>query len=294
MLGTTTGAGDIFDATKWSDGALPSRQDPMNNTPQAVTVSKAMTNAVTSAKIDLNGFVTITSAGSVDCNGADFWIEDDCRIQGNITNCGILFVTPSNAGFTNAFTVDANVVIGATLVRVAPTTTSTLSIPATLLAVLIDVVQNNRVSLANDLACSSLTISGKLWGDSNTATAAYGVAVSGALTVNGTLNLCTGISFGSCTVGAAGTISNSTVALNGLAINSAGNITTCTITGGGSIGGGTVTGCTATSGTVYVRGGNNGGGNTGFVFLGAFSGGAGAAMSVIEVGGRGSGMIEVG
>jgi hypothetical protein len=269
-LGTTTSAGDIFTAGNWSGGALPSRMDPGNMTGQAVTINKAMTNAVTSANIDLNGYVHVTTAGSIDCHTKNLTIEDDCLIDGNITNCGTLAVQPSSSGATNSFSVAAGVTIGATTVSVQPVADATeyLNCPVTLAAVQILSASGHKISLSNsDLSCASLTVNSSaiLSGQGAGSTAVQGVSVTGQLTVSGTLNLCTSVSFGSCTN--TGTISNSTIPLNGGTINNTGGtISGCTITGGGTIIGGTVTGCTATGGTVQCFGSTNGAGNTGVLF----------------------------
>ena len=267
-LGTTTSAGDIYTAANWSTGALPSRLNPLLLNPQNITINKAMTNAVTSAAIYLNGFTTITSAGSVDCHGANLTIEDDCSIGGNITTCGTLGVQPSNSGSTSTFAISAGVTIGATTVTVQPAAIATaflntggVALPAvTILAHL-----TNKVSLTSNLACASLDVEGILSGQASGSTAAESVNVAGALTVNGTLTLCTSITFGSCTN--TGTISNSTVTFGGKPItNMGGTLSGNTFMDSGTILGGTVTGCT---GTIQCFGATNGGGNSAGVLFAA-------------------------
>jgi hypothetical protein len=259
----TIAAGDIFDATKWSDGALPSRMDLGNMNAQAVTISKAMTNAVTSANIDLNGYVNITSAGSIDCHGANLTMEDDENIAGNITNCGTLRVEPSTSGGTSSFVVGVGVTIGAATVVVVPYAgTVFVRVDVPLAAVQVVPQGSNRATLAANLACASLSVTGILWGDNNTASAAFGATVSGAIVNSGTMNLLTSIAAASITN--TGTISNSTIALNGgTIINTGGTISGCTITGGGTIIGGTVTGCAFGTGPVKLFGVTDGGGNSG-------------------------------
>jgi hypothetical protein len=205
----------------------------------------------------INGHLTQDVGATIDCGGADLDCQYSSIIAANVTGVRTLDLT----GGQMVTSIATSLTISANLVRLASQNEpSHFSLASPLGAV--EFQGPDTGILDHNLICSSLLVDISSAFAGGLFAASYGVTVSGAIVNRGTMNLLTSIV--GATITNTGTISNSTIALNGgTIINTGGTISGCTITGGGTIIGGTVTGCAFGTGPVKLFGVTDGGGNSG-------------------------------